>query len=59
LQLWSTKVIQEKINDIHQNPVEAVLVFKAENDMYSSAIDYAGENGLLDNITIFRALDQK
>jgi len=57
--LWSTKVIQEKINDIHQNPVEAGLVFKAENDMYSSAIDYAGENRLLDNSTIFRALDQK
>ena len=59
MQLWSTKVIQEKINDIHQNPVEAVLVFKAENYMYSRAIDYAAENGLLDNSTVFRALDQK
>jgi hypothetical protein len=26
--------------------------------MYSSAIDYAGENGLLDTITIFRAVEQ-
>ena len=59
MQLWSTKVIQEKINYIHQNPVEAGLVFKAENYMYSSAIDYAGENRLLDNSTIFRALNQK
>ena len=58
IEFWSTKVIQEKINYIHQNPVEAGLVFKAENYMYSSAIDYVGENGLLDTITIFRALDQ-
>ena len=57
--MWSTKVIQEKINYIHQNPVEAGLVFKAENCMYSNAIGYVGENGLLDNITIFRALDQR
>lgn len=59
IELWSTKVIQEKINYIHQNPVEAGLVFKAENCTYSNAIGYAGENGLLDNITIFRALDQR
>ena len=59
IELWSTKVIQEKINYIHQNPVEAGLVFKAENYMYSSAIDYAGDNGLLDTITVFRALVQR
>ena len=59
IELWSTKVIQEKINYIHQNPVEAGLVFKAENYMYSSAIDYVGENGLLDTITVFRALVQR
>jgi REP element-mobilizing transposase RayT len=31
IELWSNKVIQEKINYIHQNPVEAGLVFKAED----------------------------
>ena len=37
---------------IHQNPVEEGLVFKAEDYVYSSAIDYAGEKGMLDVILI-------
>ncbi|CAL2087379.1 protein of unknown function [Tenacibaculum sp. 190524A02b] len=54
--MWSTKVINEKINYIHNNPVKAGWVFKPEDYRYSSAIDYAGETGLLDNIIIFRKL---
>ena len=54
IELWSNKVIEEKINYIHQNPVESGLVFKAEDYVYSSAIDYAGEEGLLNNIIVFR-----
>ncbi|MEM1338481.1 MAG: hypothetical protein AAGF96_12050 [Bacteroidota bacterium] len=46
-------VIWEKVNYVHQNPVEAGLVFKAEDYVYSSAIDYAGEQGLLENIVVF------
>ncbi len=57
IELWSTNVINEKINYIHQNPVEAGLVYRAEDYIYSSALDYAGESGLLDNITVFRKLD--
>ncbi|MEM8508480.1 MAG: hypothetical protein AAF717_11650 [Bacteroidota bacterium] len=34
-------------------PVEAGLVFKAEDYAYSSAIDYAGEQGFLENIVVF------
>ncbi|MEM1338480.1 MAG: hypothetical protein AAF634_00415 [Bacteroidota bacterium] len=41
------------MNYVHQNPVEAGLVFKAEGYVYSSAIDYAGEQGLLENIVVF------
>ncbi|HYQ55985.1 MAG TPA: transposase [Draconibacterium sp.] len=52
IELWSNKVIDQKIDYIHQNPVEEGLVFKAEDYVYSSAIDYAGENGLLDVIVI-------
>jgi hypothetical protein len=37
---------------VHLNPVEAGLVYRAEDYPYSSAIDYAGEKGLLDNIVI-------
>ena len=54
IELWSSKVIEEKINYIHNNPVEAGLVFKPEDYMYSSAIDYAGEKGLLDNVIVVR-----
>lgn len=52
IELWSNRVIDEKINYIHQNPVEEGLVFRAEDYMYSSATDYAGENGLLDVIVV-------
>ncbi|MCY1722800.1 transposase [Prolixibacteraceae bacterium Z1-6] len=52
IELWSNNVIDQKIDYIHQNPVEEGLVFKAEDYVYSSAIDYAGENGLLDVIII-------
>ena len=48
VELWSNSVIAQKLNYIHQNPVEAGLVFRAEDYVYSSAVDYAGGNGLLD-----------
>jgi len=52
IELWSNKVIDGKINYIHQNPVEEGIVFRAEDYLYSSAADYAGENGLLDVMVI-------
>ena len=52
IELWSNKVIDEKLNYIHNNPVEEGLVFKAEHYVYSSAIDYVGEKGLLDIVLI-------
>ena len=39
VELWSNAVITQKLNYIHQNPVEAGLVFRAEDYVYSSAID--------------------
>ena len=57
IELWSNKVIKEKINYIHQNPVEAGLVFRPEDYVYSSALDYAGERGLLENIVVFKSYD--
>nr|WP_319400176.1 transposase [uncultured Carboxylicivirga sp.] len=53
IELWSNKVIDEKLNYIHNNPVEEGLVIKAEDYMYSSARDYSGEVGLL-NITVVK-----
>jgi REP element-mobilizing transposase RayT len=52
IELWSNNVIDQKIDYIHQNPVEEGLVFKAEDYRYSSAIDYAGENGMLEIMVI-------
>jgi REP element-mobilizing transposase RayT len=43
IELWSNKVIAEKINYIHNNPVEAGLVLKPEDYIYSSARDYSGQ----------------
>lgn len=57
IELWSNRVIKQKIDYIHQNPVEAGLVFRAEDYRYSSAIDYADEKGLLEGIEVFRMFD--
>jgi len=57
IELWSNAVIKEKINYIHNNPVEAGLVYRSEDYVYSSAADYAEEQGLLENITVFRIYD--
>lgn len=48
IEIWSNHVFDQKLNYIHNNPVEAGLVFKAEDYVYSSASDYAGEKGLLE-----------
>ena len=48
IELWSHDVIQQKLQYIHQNPVEAGFVTEAEHWKYSSAIDYSGGKGLLD-----------
>lgn len=52
IDLWSNKVIKEKITYIHQNPVKAGYVLRAEEYKYSSASDYAGENGVLEGVII-------
>ncbi len=38
----------QKLEYIHNNPVEAGFVIKAEEWKYSSAIDYYGGKGLLE-----------
>jgi len=52
IEIWSNKVISEKIKYIHDNPVEAGLVFRPEDYRYSSAVDYSGEKGLLENVVL-------
>lgn len=55
IELWSTHVIKQKIDYVHQNPVEAGLVYKAQDYVYSSVRDYADETGLLSDIVVFRS----
>lgn len=52
IELWSNKVIDEKINYVHNNPVEEGLVYCPQDYIYSSAKDYAGEKGLIDGLII-------
>lgn len=47
IELWSAKVIDQKVDYIHKNPVEAGFVSEPEHWKYSSAIDYSGGKGLL------------
>jgi len=54
IELWSNKVVWEKISYIHNNPIEAGLVYRAQDYVYSSASDYLDEKGLLNDIVVFR-----
>ncbi|HYV91932.1 MAG TPA: transposase, partial [Chitinophagales bacterium] len=47
IELTSNLMIEQKVEYIHLNPVEAGIVFNAEDYLYSSAEDYAGGKGLL------------
>ena len=57
IELWSEAVIKQKIDYIHNNPVEAGYVFYAREYLYSSAIDYAGEQGLLKGIEVIEQVN--
>ncbi len=52
IELWSNKLIDQKIDYIHKNPVKAGIVFNAEDYLYSSAADYAGKQGLLGDVMV-------
>jgi len=52
IELWSNKVIAQKINYIHNNPVKAGLVYRPEDYVYSSDRDYSGKKGLLNGVIV-------
>jgi len=43
----TVKVLVQKLNYIHKNPVRAGIVSEPEHYLYSSAVDYAGYNGMV------------
>ncbi len=47
-------MIDEKINYIHNNPVEEGIVYKPEEYIYSSAIDYSGEIGIIEGLVVVK-----
>jgi hypothetical protein len=48
IELWDNYMMDQKLEYLHQNPVVSGIVFKPEDYIYSSAIDYTGKKGLLD-----------
>jgi len=54
IELWSSKVTNEKIDYVHYNPVKAGFVYKPEEYIYSSAKDYFGEKGLVNGVIVVR-----
>ena len=52
IELWDNYMMQQKLDYIHNNPVEAGFVFRPEEYIYSSGLDYSGGNGLLDIMLI-------
>ena len=50
IELYSSRFIWEKVNYIHQNPVRAGLVRKAEDWVYSSASNYADIDSKLTDV---------
>lgn len=47
VELDSNKVMEQRLEYLHQNPVRAGLVFEPEQYVYSSTGDYAGGKGML------------
>ena len=47
VELFSPAFMQQKIDYIHQNPVRAGLVYRAEDYVYSSASNYADIDGII------------
>jgi putative transposase len=52
IELYSNEVIDQKIDYIHNNPVEEGIVDNPEDYIYSSARDYAGTKGILDIVLL-------
>jgi hypothetical protein len=52
IELYDLKILHQKLDYIHDNPVVAGIVEKPEDYLYSSARDYCGLPGLIDIILV-------
>jgi putative transposase len=48
----SIKILSQKLDYIHNNPVRSGIVERPEHYIYSSAVNYAGEKGLIEVVLI-------
>jgi REP element-mobilizing transposase RayT len=48
IELYDNKIIEQKLDYLHNNPVEEGFVFEPHEYKYSSAIDYSGGKGYVD-----------
>jgi len=51
-EIHTNSFLEQKLNYIHDNPVKAEIVARPEDYLYSSALDYSGEKGLLEVVLI-------
>lgn len=47
-EIHTNSFLDQKLDYIHKNPVKAEIVARPEDYLFSSAIDYSGEKGLLE-----------
>ncbi len=52
IELYDRKIMEQKLDYVHSNPVEAGFVSSPTDWVFSSARDYAGEKGLIDIILL-------
>jgi putative transposase len=50
IQLHNNEMIDQRINYVHENPVRAMIVEKAEDYLFSSASNYASLGGVIEVI---------
>jgi len=52
IELYNNEIMQQKLDYLHNNPVESGIVSRPEDYVFSSAGDYCGEKGLIDIILL-------
>jgi putative transposase len=48
IELWDNYMLEQKLDYLHNNPIETGFVSSIQDYVYSSAKDYCGEKGLLE-----------
>ncbi|MGY3211051.1 REP-associated tyrosine transposase [Mucilaginibacter sp. HD30] len=57
IELTTSKFIEQKINYIHENPVTAGMVYRAEDYVLSSAAQYVGEYNAMLEVTVLEDIN--